>query len=107
LVKKGATLGANCTIVCGHTIGAYAFIAAGAVITGSVPDYALMAGNPARRKGWMCACGPRIKFNGPETACCECGNRYRMLDENSIRIIREKSRHESSAAGYKNPLPIN
>ena len=107
LVKKGATLGANCTIVCGHTIGAYAFIGAGAVITGSVPDYALMAGNPARRKGWMCACGHRIKFNGPEAVCRECGNKYRKRDENSIRIMRKKSHHESSAAGYKNPLPIN
>ncbi len=60
LIKKGATLGANCTIVCGHTIGNYAFIGAGAVITKDVPDYALMVGNPAKQKGWMCQCGEKL-----------------------------------------------
>ena len=67
LVKKGATLGANCTIVCGHTIGQYAFIGAGAVITRDVPDHALMVGNPAVQKGWACICGERLtnKFKCP------------------------------------------
>jgi UDP-2-acetamido-3-amino-2,3-dideoxy-glucuronate N-acetyltransferase len=60
LIKKGATLGANCTIVCGHTIGQYAFIGAGAVVTKDVPDYALMVGNPAKQIGWMCICGEKI-----------------------------------------------
>ena len=60
LVKNGATLGANCTIVCGHTIGQYAFIGAGAVVTRDVPDHALLAGNPARQIGWMCACGEKL-----------------------------------------------
>ena len=60
LVKRGATLGANCTIVCGNTIGRYAFVAAGAVVTRDVPDYALVMGNPARVKGWMCMCGVRL-----------------------------------------------
>ncbi|MGB5219236.1 MAG: Gfo/Idh/MocA family oxidoreductase [Smithella sp.] len=60
LVKKGATLGANCTIVCGHTIGSYAFIGAGAVVTKDVPDYALMVGNPARRIGYVCKCGEKL-----------------------------------------------
>lgn len=60
LVKKGATLGANCTIVCGHTIGSYAFIGAGAVITKDVPDHALMVGNPAKQIGWACVCGERL-----------------------------------------------
>jgi len=60
LVKRGATLGANCTVVCGVTIGEYGFVGAGAVITRNVPDYGLMLGNPARRVGWMCACGERI-----------------------------------------------
>jgi UDP-2-acetamido-3-amino-2,3-dideoxy-glucuronate N-acetyltransferase len=60
LVRKGASLGANCTIVCGHTIGRYAFIGAGAVVTKDVPDHALMVGNPARQIGWMCECGERL-----------------------------------------------
>jgi UDP-2-acetamido-3-amino-2,3-dideoxy-glucuronate N-acetyltransferase len=60
LVKHGATLGANCTIVCGHTIGRYAFIGAGAVVTKDVPDHALVVGNPARKIGWMCICGEKL-----------------------------------------------
>ena len=60
LVQKGATLGANCTIVCGHTIGKYAFIGAGSVVTRDVPDHALMVGNPAKHVGWVCACGNRL-----------------------------------------------
>jgi len=60
LVKRSATLGANCTIVCGHTIGRYAFIGAGAVVTKDVPDHALIAGNPARPIGWMCVCGEKL-----------------------------------------------
>ena len=75
LVKKGATLGANSTIVCGHTIGSYAFVAAGAVITRDVPDHALMAGNPACQTGWICQCG--IKLNAKHQ-CPQCGNRYKM-----------------------------
>lgn len=63
LVKKGATLGANCTIICGHTIGSYAFIGAGAVVTKNVPDHALMVGNPAKQIGWMCACGEKLDSN--------------------------------------------
>ncbi|MBN2124858.1 MAG: Gfo/Idh/MocA family oxidoreductase, partial [Deltaproteobacteria bacterium] len=62
LVREGATLGANSTIVCGHSIGRFAFVAAGTVVTGDVPDYALMAGNPAKIKGWMCRCGIRLNF---------------------------------------------
>ena len=60
LVKRGASLGANSTIVCGYTIGAYAFIGAGAVVTKDVPDYALVVGNPGRVAGWMCACGVKL-----------------------------------------------
>ncbi|MBE0557692.1 MAG: Gfo/Idh/MocA family oxidoreductase, partial [Proteobacteria bacterium] len=63
LVKKGATLGANSTIVCGHTIGSYAFVGAGAVITKDVPDHALMVGNPAKQMGWACVCGERLTKN--------------------------------------------
>ena len=60
LVKRGATLGANCTIVCGVTIGRFAFIGAGAVVTRDVPDHALVFGNPARVRGWVCACGEKL-----------------------------------------------
>ena len=80
MVKRGASLGANCTIVCGHTIGAYAFIGAGAVVTKDVPDYALLIGNPARVAGWMCQCGIKLA-SGPQppaaVKCAACGSRYR------------------------------
>jgi UDP-2-acetamido-3-amino-2,3-dideoxy-glucuronate N-acetyltransferase len=79
LVRRGASLGANATILCGHTIGAYAFIGAGAVVTRDVPDYALVVGNPGRVTGWMCACGVKLA-SGPtppvEAACGSCGARY-------------------------------
>jgi UDP-2-acetamido-3-amino-2,3-dideoxy-glucuronate N-acetyltransferase len=65
LVRAGVTLGANCTIVCGHTIGRYAFVGAGAVVTKDLPDYALAYGNPARVHGWMCECGLKLKWKGP------------------------------------------
>jgi len=75
LVKKGATLGANATIVCGHTIGSYAFIAAGAVLTKDAPDHALMAGNPARQMGWICQCGHKLNA---KNQCPQCGNKYKL-----------------------------
>jgi UDP-2-acetamido-3-amino-2,3-dideoxy-glucuronate N-acetyltransferase len=79
LVKRGATIGANATIVCGHTIGRYAFIGAGAVVTKDVPDYALVVGNPARLAGWICECG--VKLGGGarppvQTTCRACGRRF-------------------------------
>lgn len=77
-VKKGATLGANATIVCGVTIGEYAFIGAGAVVNKDVPAYALMVGVPAKRKGWMCRCGVQLKGQGRIT--CECGTEYMITD---------------------------
>lgn len=78
LVRRGATLGANCTIVCGITIGQYAFIGAGAVVTRDVPNFALVAGNPGRVIGWMCRCGNRIDFAGEEGpgTCRACGQTY-------------------------------
>ena len=74
LVKKGATLGANCTIVCGHTIGQYAFIGAGAVVTKDVLDHALMVGNPARQTGWRCICGEKLT---DDLQCPVCNKKYR------------------------------
>jgi UDP-2-acetamido-3-amino-2,3-dideoxy-glucuronate N-acetyltransferase len=78
LVRRGATLGANCTIVCGVIIGQYAFIGAGAVVLKDVPDFALVVGNPGRVTGWMCTCGNRIDFNGEEGpgVCRECRQVY-------------------------------
>lgn len=77
LVKKGATLGANCTIVCGVTIGVHAFVGAGAVVTRDVPDYALMIGNPARISGWMCSCGVKLTINDGTAHCKTCNLSYR------------------------------
>lgn len=78
-VKKGATIGANATIVCGHDIGRYAFIGAGAVVTKHVPDYALVMGNPARQTGWMSEYGHKLKFDASGVAVCpESQERYRL-----------------------------
>jgi UDP-2-acetamido-3-amino-2,3-dideoxy-glucuronate N-acetyltransferase len=75
LVKKGATLGANCTIVCGISIGQYAFIGAGAVVTKDVPDYALVVGAPARLTGWVCECGLKLGWTD-DRASCACGKQF-------------------------------
>ena len=75
LVRRGATIGANATIVCGTTLGEYAFIGAGAVVADDVLDYALMVGVPARRIGWMCQCGERLPDSGRGT-CAACGSSY-------------------------------
>ena len=81
IVKKGASIGANATIVCGHDIGRYAFIGAGAVVTKHVPDYALVVGNPARQIGWMSEYGHRLNFDENGVAICpESGQKYRMVD---------------------------
>jgi UDP-2-acetamido-3-amino-2,3-dideoxy-glucuronate N-acetyltransferase len=76
LVRRGASIGANATIVCGVTIGAYAFVGAGAVVTRDVPDYALVIGNPARRAGWMCRCGIKLRVELETTRCGACGTAY-------------------------------
>jgi len=84
LVKKGATLGANCTIVCGSTIGEHAFIGAGAVVNRDVPPYALMLGVPAKPRGWMCSCG--VQLRGQGQVRCACGARYQIDDANCRRL---------------------
>ena len=76
LVKRGASIGANATIVCGTTLGEYAFIGAGAVVTSDVPAYGLMVGVPARRVGWMCQCGERLAVSGGAARCAPCGAEY-------------------------------
>lgn len=90
LVKRGATLGANCTVVCGVTIGAFAFVGAGAVVQRDVPDFALMVGVPARQIGWMSAFGERLELpvsGQAEAACPHTGDLYR-LNENQLTCIR-------------------
>jgi len=77
LVKRGASIGANATVVCGATIGEFAFIGAGAVVRGDVAPYALMLGVPARRAGWMCRCGVRLEVKEGSATCAACGSRYR------------------------------
>ena len=91
LVKRGASFGANCTVVCGHTVGEYAFIAAGAVVAKDVPAYALMAGVPARRIGWMCNCGIRLAQSPSKGAweCSSCGRQYQVSGENCVEAIAE------------------
>ena len=81
LVKKGATIGANSTIVCGNTIGKYAFIGAGAVVTKDVPNHALVLGNPARISGWVCECCNRLYFHNDVSTCSSCNKQYKMIDE--------------------------
>jgi len=78
LVRRGATLGANCTVLCGRTVGRYAFVGAGAVVTADVPDHALVTGVPARRAGWMCSCGERLPepAAGGTRACAARGARF-------------------------------
>lgn len=86
LVKEGASIGANSTILCGITIGRWAMVGAGAVVVRDVPDYGIVVGNPARLVGYMCECGRRLSFSGNE-ATCSCGRRYRMIEG----VVREAS----------------
>lgn len=86
LVKEGATIGANATIVCGHTIGKWALIGSGAVVTNDVPDYALMVGVPARQVGWVCECGELLDNTFSCTTC------YRKYEINDEKFLIEKSR---------------
>jgi len=79
-VRRGATLGANCTVVCGVEIGPYAFVGAGAVVTRDVPGYALVVGTPARRVGWVCRCGARLPEGGSPLRCSACHNEYALED---------------------------
>lgn len=91
IVKKGASIGANATIVCGHTIGSYAFVGAGSVVTKDVPDFALVVGNPARVTGWMCICGEKLRFeNDSNTICPKC-SRYYKKEGNTVTCITDDS----------------
>ncbi|MGC6434289.1 MAG: acyltransferase [Crocinitomicaceae bacterium] len=86
-VKRGASIGANATIVCGHDIGAFAFIGAGAVVTKTVPNYALVVGNPARQIGWMSEYGHRLEFNESGTAICpESQDQYKLENNQVVKL---------------------
>ena len=87
VVKKGASIGANATIVCGHDIGEYAFIGAGAVVTKNVPAYALMVGNPARQIGWMSQYGHRLSFDASGLATCPESNQKYQLTNGQVNLI--------------------
>jgi len=87
LVKRGATIGANATIICGVTIGKYAFIGAGAVVREDVPDYALVVGNPAKIKGWVCRCGVRLRFENEKGICFACGKKYKKNNNKITEIF--------------------
>jgi UDP-2-acetamido-3-amino-2,3-dideoxy-glucuronate N-acetyltransferase len=88
LVKKGATIGANATIVSGVTIGRYSMIGAGAVVKSNVPDYAIVAGVPAKQMGWTCKCGTTLNFNSENAECKYCTSEY-TLKENELIPIKE------------------
>jgi len=88
LVKKGASIGANATIVCGNEIGEYSFIGAGAVVTKAVPAYALMVGNPARQKGWISEYGHRLEFNSDNIAVCMESKQEYLLENNIVKRVK-------------------
>ena len=88
LVKEGASIGANATVVCGHTVGKWALIGAGAVVASDVPDHALMLGVPAKQAGWVCECGTVLHIDGARAVCTACGRNYRLRDDSQIEEIK-------------------
>ncbi|MBF0328693.1 MAG: N-acetyltransferase [Nitrospirae bacterium] len=88
LVKKGATIGANATVICGVTIGKYAIVGAGAVVKSDVPAYAVVAGVPAKQIGWACRCGLTLRFKRGQASCLDCGNEY-VLKDKTITVVKE------------------
>lgn len=91
LVKQGATIGANATIICGITLGRYCFIGAGAVVTNDIPDYALFYGNPAHQHGWVCQCGVQLRsLNNKDYVCPACANHFSLTEGKLIFCERSK-----------------
>ena len=90
VLKKGATIGANATIICGNEIGAYGFVGAGAVVTKSVPAYALVMGNPAKQKGWVSEYGHALKFDAEGKSVCSESEQKYLLENNAVRKISQK-----------------
>jgi len=91
-VERGASIGANATVVCGNSIGHHALIGAGAVVTRDVLPFALVYGNPGRPQGWACECGVPLRFIGQTCTCRECGRRYHKLDEVHIARLEQSAR---------------
>ncbi|MFH1919123.1 MAG: acyltransferase [Planctomycetota bacterium] len=89
LVRRGASIGANATIVCGNTIGEHALVGAGSVVTRDVPPYAVVYGNPAKHKGWACQCGEILRFRQDHTTCEECDRAYRQMSKTAIRELAD------------------
>ncbi len=89
LVKRGATIGANATVVCGVTLGEYCFVGAGAVVTRDVPAHALVAGVPAKRTGWMCECGVKLEEGILDMACSACGKTYSRKSHSLARVTED------------------
>lgn len=90
-VKRGCSIGANATVVCGHTLGAHSFIGAGSVVTADVPDYALVYGVPARLRGWLCQCGTKLSFSVERAVCAHCGRQFiREEDQQAIHPFAER-----------------
>ena len=86
VVKKGASIGANATIVCGHTLGEYSFVGAGSVVTRDVPAYAMVYGNPARIRGYACECGVKLSFQNDRAECSECSREFEKSGESVWRV---------------------
>jgi len=90
-VRKGATIGANATIVCGSTLGRHCFVGAGSVVTKDVPEFALCYGNPARLRGWVCECGSKLKFINSYARCADCGNKYKKAGKVVTKLAIRKA----------------
>jgi len=87
LVKKGVTIGANSTIICGITLGKYSFVGAGSVTTKDIPAYSIVYGVPSRIEGWICECGNKLTFDGEKINCSKCGKKYKKIDKETIECV--------------------
>ncbi len=93
-VKRGASIGANATIICGNTIGEHALIGAGSVVTKDVPPYAVVYGNPAKQRGWACECGIVLRFSGNNAQCTECQRQYQLSGDGPVGCVQADSRRD-------------
>ncbi len=90
LVRRGASIGANATIICGNVIGQHALIGAGSVVTKDVPDFAIVYGNPAKQRGWACKCGIPLTFDEANAVCSECSRKYQQNETGQLFFVAEK-----------------